>query len=380
MTIHDDRDVSLVILGETPARRRRRPSLRLVVAALLVVALAAGGVAWWVMREPVPAGTAYELDGSATSAADLRREVATLRSMYGVEVPSGDEAIDRFWRDAAKASAVARVVERAAAELDVVVPEATARSAMDAYVTQMFGGGEDGRRAFVAELAEAGTSEPAVLTEIGRQLVVQQLYQRIVEEVGEPTDDAVRRAFADRGCTLTVPEARGLRNIVVTSREEAQDVADRLAAGEDFAALAAVRSADESSRSTGGDLGVLYRGQLDEAYGAAAFEAPQGGVFGPVESQFGWNVGQVTSVVPATQAAEADGLAAMRSLLGDEAKAERWSSWLRDRIREADLEYADRYRPADPDALPDSVAGTDADDGEERTCPTLTTSPAAGAP
>ncbi|WP_355660012.1 SurA N-terminal domain-containing protein [Halomonas salifodinae] len=83
-------------------------------------------------------------------------------------------------------------------------------------------------------------------------------------------------------------------------REEAQarldEVRSRLAAGEDFAALAARYSDDTSSAEQGGDLGFISRGFFGEAFEDAAFALAPGQVSGIVETDNGLHLVTVTEL------------------------------------------------------------------------------------
>jgi peptidyl-prolyl cis-trans isomerase C len=78
------------------------------------------------------------------------------------------------------------------------------------------------------------------------------------------------------------------------------------------------------------------------------FDVAPGGPYGPEQGPQGWNVGVVTEVLPrmpATLDRVADDL---RATLEAEESQRRWSAWLEDRLRAAEIEYADAYRPEDP--------------------------------
>lgn len=64
--------------------------------------------------------------------------------------------------------------------------------------------------------------------------------------------------------------------------------------GADFAELARERSEDQGSASRGGDLGYFARGRMIPAFEAAAFGAAPGDLVGPVRTDFGFHLIEVT--------------------------------------------------------------------------------------
>jgi parvulin-like peptidyl-prolyl isomerase len=83
------------------------------------------------------------------------------------------------------------------------------------------------------------------------------------------------------------------RHILVETEEEAQEVVDRLEAGEEFADLAVELSTDTGSAAEGGDLGFVPRGRFITPVDEAVFTLPIGEISEPIESQFGWHVIEV---------------------------------------------------------------------------------------
>ena len=78
------------------------------------------------------------------------------------------------------------------------------------------------------------------------------------------------------------------RHILVTTPEEAKEVAERLKKGEDFATVAKEKSKDANAE--GGDLGWFGRGQMLKPFEDAAFALEVGAISEPVQTQFGWHI------------------------------------------------------------------------------------------
>ena len=83
------------------------------------------------------------------------------------------------------------------------------------------------------------------------------------------------------------------RQIIVADQATAQQVVDRLAAGEDFAALAAELSTDEATKTAGGDLGWFGIGSMDQQVEKIVFNLQIGQISEPIETINGWYIVQV---------------------------------------------------------------------------------------
>lgn len=84
------------------------------------------------------------------------------------------------------------------------------------------------------------------------------------------------------------------RHILVSTKEQADDLKIQLSEGADFAQLAKQHSSCPSKHS-GGDLGNFGRGQMVPPFEAAAFGIAAGTISEPVQTQFGWHLIQRVS-------------------------------------------------------------------------------------
>ncbi|MEV7191884.1 peptidylprolyl isomerase [Streptomyces sp. NPDC093510] len=84
------------------------------------------------------------------------------------------------------------------------------------------------------------------------------------------------------------------RHILVATETEALQLKEQIEGGADFAELAKKHSSCPSS-SAGGDLGSFGPGQMVPEFDQVVFSAPVGEVQGPVKTQFGSHLVEVTS-------------------------------------------------------------------------------------
>ncbi|MEJ2861565.1 peptidylprolyl isomerase [Actinomycetospora flava] len=325
---------------------------RRAVAAVLVLALLAGaGFAVYRWATALPDDAALRVaDGVVTEQA-LDQRVRLYGALYGIAPPGDDAGRDTFRRDTAKAVAVSEVVVGEAAARGITVSEAEVSGQLDQLVTRSFPAGRDD---FLARLSQVGIGERDVLDEVRRQMVTSRLYEQVVRDVPPVTDQDVARAYDERRATLTTPEQRQVRAIVLSSRDDADATLARLQAGAD-PAVEATRSLDQSTRGAGGDLGLLVRDQvaaLDPGLADAVFTAAPGSFVGPVPLQQAWVVAQITGMRAGSPLTPDQARDPLRAQLGAERAGALWNTWTTDRLRDADVEYADGYRPADPFAAP----------------------------
>ena len=84
------------------------------------------------------------------------------------------------------------------------------------------------------------------------------------------------------------------RHILVSSEEECNRLKAEIEGGADFAQLAKEHSSCPSSRD-GGNLGSFGPGQMVKEFDTVVFSAPLNVVQGPVKTQFGYHLLEVTS-------------------------------------------------------------------------------------
>lgn len=83
------------------------------------------------------------------------------------------------------------------------------------------------------------------------------------------------------------------RHILVTTEETCNDLKQKIVGGADFAAMAKEHSQCPSG-GKGGDLGEFGPGQMVREFDDVVFNAAVGEVHGPVKTQFGYHLIEIT--------------------------------------------------------------------------------------
>ena len=84
------------------------------------------------------------------------------------------------------------------------------------------------------------------------------------------------------------------RHILVATEDKCNELKAQIEGGADFAVVAKANSSCPSSRD-GGNLGSFGPGQMVKEFDTVVFSAPVNTVQGPVKTQFGYHLLEVTS-------------------------------------------------------------------------------------
>lgn len=125
---------------------------------------------------------------------------------------------------------------------------------------------------FLLSVKDVGISEDTIRDVIEITIIREQIIEIVSSDVEEEAEHV------------------WIRHILVEDEETANEVIDKLAAGEDFVDLAAEYSLDTSNKDNGGDLDWFTRGSMVQPFEEAAFNLEVGEISDPVQTDFGWHI------------------------------------------------------------------------------------------
>jgi foldase protein PrsA len=150
-------------------------------------------------------------------------------------------------------------------------------------------------------LKSSGQTEQDLLFRVRLDVLSNQVRQKIVEGKGKISDKEITDYYNKNKTRFATPETRDL-NVVLTEKEaDAKKALAELKGGKSFKQVAKKYSIDEASKAQGGKLPAVAKGQQEKALDTAIFKARKGQITGPVKTQFGYYVFEVTKVTPANQ-------------------------------------------------------------------------------
>jgi peptidyl-prolyl cis-trans isomerase C len=205
----------------------------------------------------------------------------------------------------------------------------------------------DREEAFEGALQQAGITETQLRQQLREQLPVQEVQERVTGGAG-PSQEEVERFYEEnKAAQFTSPETRCARHILFNKdqREQAEEVKGRLQDGGDFAQLAQEFSQDPGSAENGGDLGCLGRGETVPDFEEAVFGAEQGEIVGPVETEFGYHLIEVTDIREEATQPLSEVEAQIRDQLTTEAQTEEFTAWLQRQKEQRNVKYLPGYKP-----------------------------------
>ncbi len=198
-----------------------------------------------------------------------------------------------------------------AADLGVKVTDAEVKKAFETQKQQSFPKDAD----YQKFLKQSGQSEADLRLNVKLGLLTKKIRDKVTKDAGTVTDKEVADYYAKNKARFAQPERRDLLVILTKTRAQAVKAKAAVQGGESFAKVAKRVSIDQASKAQGGKLASVAKGQQEKAFDTAIFSAEKGKLRGPVKTQFGYYVFQVTKITKASQQSQAQAETTIKQLL-----------------------------------------------------------------
>lgn len=179
-------------------------------------------------------------------------------------------------------------------------------------------------------LRTSGATEQDILFRIKLDALQNKLTEKIQKDQEKITDEDVEEYYEKNKERFAQPARRDLNVVLTKGKAKAEQAKEELDDGAKFPAVAKEYSIDQASKANGGKLPDVPKGQQEKALDEAVFSAEQGEIEGPVKTQFGWYVFEVTDETPGSQQSLKDAKETIRGLLKSEREQESLQTFIED--------------------------------------------------
>jgi foldase protein PrsA len=217
-------------------------------------------------------------------------------------------------------------------------------------------------------LTSSGMTEADLIFRVKLDVISNAVRTKVIKGKDKVSDAQISSYYEKNKTRFAQPERRDLLVVLTRTQAKADAAKKELDGGASWKAVAKKYSIDEASKAQGGKLPGVAKGQQEKAFDDAIFSAKKGATTGPIKTQFGYYVFQVTKVTAASQQTLAQTKETIKNLL----KSQNQQKALNAFVKKFRTDYKKKTKCAKPYLIPDCANGP-------KPKPT-TTAPATGAP
>lgn len=150
-------------------------------------------------------------------------------------------------------------------------------------------------------LKTSGQTVSDLLLRVKLNLLSSKIQQKIVKQKSKVTHAQIEKYFKNNPKRFGVAEKRNLLIILTKTEAQAKKAKQEIESGKSFESVAKRASIDPTSKSNGGKLPGVVKGQEEKSLDAAVFSAKKGALTGPVKTPFGYYIFEVQTITPGSQ-------------------------------------------------------------------------------
>jgi foldase protein PrsA len=168
---------------------------------------------------------------------------------------------------------------------------------------------------YLSFLKSSGYVQEDLLYRIKIQDLTNKLRTKILEGTDKVSNAQIADYYNKNKSRFSVPEKRDIRIVLTKTEAQANKAKQALDSGQSWKTVAGKYSIDQGTRDNGGLLQAVPKGQQEKELDDATFKASKGKVGGPVKTQFGYYVFEVTKITPGTQQSLAQSKDSIKQML-----------------------------------------------------------------
>ncbi len=188
-------------------------------------------------------------------------------------------------------------IEGEAKAKNIKVSDKEVKASFDKQKKQAFPKAAD----FDKFLKDSGQTEDDILKRVRLDALSNKIREKVTKGKDKVSDAQIAAFYNKNKARFAQPERRDLRIVLTKDKAKAEQAKKALESGQSFKSVAKKYSIDQASKAQGGKLPAVAKGQQEKALDTAIFAAKKGKLIGPVKTQFGYYVFDVSKITPASQ-------------------------------------------------------------------------------
>jgi foldase protein PrsA len=176
----------------------------------------------------------------------------------------------------------------------------------------------------------------ADLLRLVKASMIQEAVQQKVTQIPTPSTGQVKDEYNKNKSKYATPATRDINLVFNANKAKADAAKAAIDGGDSWAAVAKKYSEDSVSKGNGGKFPGVTKGQFPKALDTAVFSAKKGAVVGPIKTQYGYYLIQVTKTTPGSQQSLAKATPQIKSSLQQAAQQKAQTSF--------QTEFTDKWR------------------------------------
>src|SRR5918998_2167321 len=188
-------------------------------------------------------------------------------------------------------------LEGEAAEQDIKVSDSEVKKAFEDQKKQSFPKDAD----YQKFLKDSGQSEADLLLQVKADLLASKIRDKVIKGKDKVSDAQIADFYNKNKARFAQPERRDLLVVLTKGEAKAGAAKKALQSGDSWKEVSKKYSIDEASKAQGGKLPAQAKGTLEKQLDTAVFGAKKGQLSGPVKTQFGYYLFEVSKIQKASQ-------------------------------------------------------------------------------
>jgi foldase protein PrsA len=164
-------------------------------------------------------------------------------------------------------------------------------------------------------LASSGQSVSDLLLRVKLNLLSAKIQQKVIKKKSTVTQAEIAKYYNEHQSRFGVPEKRSVEIILTKTEAAAKKAKQEVESSKNFASVAKRVSIDPVSKTNGGLLPEVVKGQEEKSLDTAIFSASKNVLSGPVRTAFGFYIFEVKSATPGSQQTLAQAQASVKAQL-----------------------------------------------------------------